>query len=70
MHHHALASHPGMMYSQVAHMQHHMVESPALSAEAEEKRVKMTATVRAHERVDDERRKGWQLSAQVNKLQN
>jgi hypothetical protein len=49
-------------------MQHHMVESPALSAaEAEEARQKrLNATVRAHERVDDDE-EGWQLSAQVNK---
>jgi hypothetical protein len=42
-------------------MQHHMVESPALSAEAEEKRVKMTET-QPCTKVDDEEGTGWQLS--------
>jgi hypothetical protein len=72
-HHHALAPHPGMMYSQVAHMQHHMAESPALSAaEAEEKRVKRLKRNRESARKSRRRKKERlaTLEAQVNKLQN
>jgi hypothetical protein len=72
-HHHALAPNPGMMYSQVAHMQHHMVESPALSAaEAEEKRVKRLKRNRESARKSRRRKKERlaTLEAQVNKLQN
>jgi hypothetical protein len=72
-HHHALAPHPGMMYSQVAHMQHHMAESPVLSAaEAEEKRVKRLKRNRESARKSRRRKKERlaTLEAQVNKLQN
>jgi hypothetical protein len=72
-HHHALAPNSGMMYSQVAHMQHHMTESPALSAaEAEEKRVKRLKRNRESARKSRRRKKERlaTLEAQVNKLQN
>jgi hypothetical protein len=72
-HHHALAPNPGMMYSQVANMQHHMAESPALSAaEAEEKRVKRLKRNRESARKSRRRKKERlaTLEAQVNKLQN
>jgi hypothetical protein len=72
-HHHALAPNPGIMYSHVAHMHNHMVESPALSAaEAEEKRVKRLKRNRESARKSRRRKKERlaTLEAQVNKLQN